>query len=45
MRQEPPVSVPIAPNAMPSETDTAAPDDDPPGMRADFRSYGLKGVP
>jgi len=34
MRHEPPVSVPSAPNAMPSLTDTAAPEDEPPGMRA-----------
>ena len=31
MRQEPPVSVPSAPNAMASVTDTAAPEDEPPG--------------
>ncbi len=45
MRHEPPVSVPMAPSAMASETDTAAPDDEPPGMRADARSQGLDGVP
>ena len=45
MRTEPPVSVPIAPAAMPSVTETAAPDDEPPGMRAAARSYGLSGVP
>ena len=33
IRQEPPVSVPSAPSAMPSVTETAAPDDEPPGMR------------
>jgi hypothetical protein len=43
MRTDPPVSVPIATAAMPSATETAAPDDDPPGMRA--RSNGLPGVP
>ncbi len=45
MRHEPPVSVPSAPNAMPSVTDTAAPEDEPPGMRAAARSWGLSGVP
>jgi hypothetical protein len=45
MRQEPPVSVPSAPNAMASVTDTAAPEDEPPGMRPARRSYGLSGVP
>jgi hypothetical protein len=38
MRHEPPVSVPSAPNAMPSVTDTAAPEDEPPGMRPAARS-------
>src|SRR5215831_16762690 len=38
MRHEPPVSVPSAPYAMPSLTDTAAPEDEPPGMRAAWRS-------
>jgi len=32
MRTEPPVSVPIATTAPPSLTDTAAPDEDPPGI-------------
>ncbi len=32
MRTEPPVSVPSANAAMPSATDTAAPEDDPPGI-------------
>src|SRR5215475_14648349 len=44
MRQEPPVSVPTAATAMPSVTDTAAPDEEPPGMRPVARSYGLRGV-
>jgi hypothetical protein len=43
IRTEPPVSLPIAISAMPSPTVTAAPDDEPPGMRA--RSHGLPGVP
>ena len=43
MRTEPPVSVPSAATAMPSATDTAAPDDEPPGTR--LRSAGLPGVP
>ena len=38
IRHEPPVSVPSPANAMPSVTDTAAPDDEPPGMRAALRS-------
>jgi hypothetical protein len=32
MRTEPPVSVPIPTTAPPSLTDTAAPEDDPPGI-------------
>ena len=43
MRVEPPVSEPMAMSHMPSATATAAPDDEPPGMRA--RSAGLPGVP
>jgi hypothetical protein len=43
IRTDPPVSVPIATTAWPSPTETAAPDDEPPGIRA--RSYGLPGVP
>ena len=43
IRTEPPVSVPRAATAMRSATDTAAPDDDPPGTRV--RSAGLPGVP
>src|SRR2546423_14848645 len=43
MRPEPPVSVPIAMTALPSPTDTAAPDEEPPGISR--RSYGLPGVP
>ncbi|MNN32676.1 hypothetical protein D3C81_1464040 [compost metagenome] len=45
MRQEPPVSDPIAASAMPSVTETAAPDDEPPGIRPACRSNGLRGVP
>ncbi len=48
MRIEPPVSDPSAATAMPSATDTAAPDDEPPGMRSTARSsgsHGLRGVP
>src|SRR5262245_60978924 len=44
IRTEPPVSVPMAKAAMPSVTDTAAPDDEPPGMRPVERSHGLRGV-
>ena len=40
IRQEPPVSVPSAPNAMPSANDTAAPDDEPPGTCPMLRSEG-----
>src|SRR5579871_2324613 len=42
-RIDPMVSDPIAPRAMPSATDTAAPDDEPPGIL--LRSQGLPGVP
>ena len=45
MRTEPPVSVPIAAAAMPSVTETAAPEDEPPGIRPTVRSQGLRGVP
>jgi hypothetical protein len=45
MRTEPPVSVPTAATAMPSVTETAAPDEDPPGMRPPARSHALRGVP
>ena len=38
-----PVSVPIDTTACPSAAETAAPDDDPPGIRR--RSWGLPGVP
>ncbi len=44
-RQDPPVSVPSAANAMPSATDTAAPEELPPGIRRVARSHGLAGVP
>src|SRR5947207_15307192 len=43
MRTEPPVSVPIATTAWPSPTETAAPEDEPPGISR--RSCGLPGVP
>ena len=43
MRTDPPVSVPIPTTAWPSATDTAAPEEEPPGIRR--RSYGLPGVP
>ncbi len=43
MWQEPPVSVPIAVQAMVAATETAAPEEEPPGMVA--RSKGLPGVP
>src|SRR5262249_6854197 len=43
MRVEPPVSVPIDMRHMPSAAATAAPDDEPPGIRR--RSAGLPGVP
>ena len=45
MRTEPPVSLPTAATAMPSLTDTAAPEEEPPGMRPVARSQGLRGVP
>jgi hypothetical protein len=45
MRQEPPVSVPTAARAMPAATETAAPADDPPGMRGASVPRGLAGVP
>ena len=44
MRHDPPVSVPSVTAAMPSATDTADPEDDPPGMRPVSRSHGLRGV-
>ena len=40
---DPPVSVPMAISHMASATATAAPQDEPPGMR--LRSAGLPGVP
>ena len=43
MRTEPPVSLPIATTLWPSATATAAPEEEPPGMRV--RSQGLPGVP
>ncbi|MNT21587.1 hypothetical protein D3C72_1569300 [compost metagenome] len=46
MRMEPPVSLPSAATASPSATETAAPDDEPPGMRATPSvPAGLAGVP
>ena len=45
IRQEPPVSVPSAPCAMPSTTETAAPDDEPPGTWPISRCQALFGVP
>ncbi|CFU77440.1 Uncharacterised protein [Bordetella pertussis] len=45
MRTDPPVSEPMAPLAMPSVTETAAPEEEPPGMRPVARSQGLRGVP
>ncbi len=45
MRIEPPVSEPSPATARPSATDTAAPEDEPPGMRATAASAGLHGVP
>src|SRR5258705_7140969 len=38
MRTEPPVSVPSANAAIPSETETAAPEEEPPGILPDPRS-------
>ena len=38
MRTDPAVSVPIAATAMPSVTETAAPEDEPPGMRSSSRA-------
>src|SRR5690606_19785709 len=43
IRTEPAVSEPMATVAMPAATDTAAPEEEPPGMR--LRSWGLPGVP
>ncbi|WP_156396347.1 hypothetical protein [Noviherbaspirillum sp. Root189] len=45
MRIEPPVSEPMAATHKPVATETAAPDDEPPGMRATVLSAGLTGVP
>ena len=45
MRSEPPVSEPKPATAKPRPTDTAAPEEDPPGMRATAESAGLAGVP
>src|SRR5476651_2301823 len=45
IRHEPPVSVPSAPCAMPSTTDTAAPEDEPPGTWPTSRCQEPLGVP
>lgn len=45
MRIEPPVSEPSPATASPSATETAAPEEEPPGMRATSASAGLRGVP
>jgi hypothetical protein len=45
MRIDPPVSVPIAAAAIPSVTEIAGPDDEPPGMRPVARSKAFFGVP
>ena len=45
MRTDPPVSVPIAATAISSQIETAAPEDDPPGIRRAGRSNGFAGVP
>ena len=45
MRIDPAVSDPSPATASPSATETAAPDDEPPGMRATTASAGLRGVP
>ena len=42
---EPPVSVPIAAAAIPSVTETAAPEEEPPGILPILRSKGFRGVP
>ena len=45
MRTDPPVSLPMATGTMPSATETAAPEDEPPGICAAFGKAGLRGVP
>ena len=45
MRMEPPVSEPRPATHRPAATDTAAPEEEPPGMRATCGSAGLAGVP
>src|SRR5262249_54806371 len=45
IRHDPPESVPNAPKAMVSAMDTAAPEEEPPGIRPVARSHGLSGVP
>src|SRR5688572_30043303 len=45
MRSEPPVSDPRVAAAMPSATDTAPPEAEPPGILPAARSHGAPGVP
>src|SRR4051794_10446055 len=45
MRTEPPVSEPIAAQAIPSLTLIAAPEEEPPGIRRSSLRYGFAGVP
>src|SRR6185369_18091346 len=45
MRIDPPVSEPRPIKAAPVATDTAAPEDEPPGIRGTAGSAGLAGVP
>jgi hypothetical protein len=45
MRMEPPGSEPRPANAAPVATDTAAPEEEPPGIRGVAGSAGLAGVP
>ena len=45
MRTEPPVSDPIASAARPDATETAAPEDDPPGASGSEPENGFAGVP
>jgi hypothetical protein len=45
MRIDPPVSEPRPMKAAPAATETAPPDEEPPGMRGTFASHGLAGVP
>ena len=45
MRTDPPVSLPSASIAEPSQRLTPAPEEDPPGTRCSAASHGLTGVP